>query len=339
MIGVPIAPRRVFGVRFSGCDDAGSRTWVCRAHPGAGGVRVERVARLAELPGGVAEREPALRVLLGKILEAPRSAWGFDFPFGLPRGVDARPGDGGGSSRLRDSPDSLTRPEAPQLAAWDDMLRSVGRLSEPRQLAGLFSGSDTAGDRGSSLPLRRTDVELGTESPLGASRAPATFHGLNGLVAPLHGHASVAVLPFEPLPMITDGMPGPMRARASSIYVLEVGPWGAPGGATSRDKGSSRAPDGSASSGREESSDSSDRPGGEGAQESAPAERREQLRRLIDTHQLRPMPRAVRAPVLEHAAAFEALLCAVAAWHGYRDYDHNSLCRDDHYGREGHAYV
>jgi len=56
--------------------------WVCRAHPGADGIRVESVERLADLPGGEADPAGAARSLVGKIRDAPRSAWGFDAPFG-----------------------------------------------------------------------------------------------------------------------------------------------------------------------------------------------------------------------------------------------------------------
>jgi len=103
MTGVPVSPRRVFGVDFSAAIDAGRHIWVCRAHPGSDGIRVESVDPLVELPGGARGRDEALQALAQKVLEAPRSAWGFDFPFALPMGV-------------------LTATEGEEVAGWDQQL-------------------------------------------------------------------------------------------------------------------------------------------------------------------------------------------------------------------------
>ena len=87
MSPVPVSPRRVFGVEFSGARDAGRHIWICRAHPGNNGIRVESIDPLSELPGGVIEREVALQALVQKVTESSRSAWGLDFSFGLPKAV------------------------------------------------------------------------------------------------------------------------------------------------------------------------------------------------------------------------------------------------------------
>ena len=84
---VPVSPRRVFGVDFSAAGDAGKHIWVCRAHPGADGIRIESVDPLTELPGAMVQRDDALRALVQKVIESPRSAWGFDFSFALPAAV------------------------------------------------------------------------------------------------------------------------------------------------------------------------------------------------------------------------------------------------------------
>jgi len=67
--------------------------WVCRAHPGSGGIRIESIERLIDLPGGVPEAKAAACSLVAKVREAPRSAWGFDAPFG---GALPGPGEEGG---------------------------------------------------------------------------------------------------------------------------------------------------------------------------------------------------------------------------------------------------
>lgn len=67
---------------MDGIGDSAPDIWVCRAHPGADGIRIESIERLVDLPGGVADAAGAALALVGKIREAPRSAWGFDAPFG-----------------------------------------------------------------------------------------------------------------------------------------------------------------------------------------------------------------------------------------------------------------
>jgi len=79
---VSIAPRRVFGVHVDGLGEGTHDIWVCRAHPGSDGIRIESIERLVDLPGGAADAAGAARTLVGKIREAPRSAWGFDAPYG-----------------------------------------------------------------------------------------------------------------------------------------------------------------------------------------------------------------------------------------------------------------
>jgi len=81
MIGVPVPPRRVFGVHVAGWATDAVDVWVCRAHPGGDGIRIEGIEPLVELPGGAEEPATAAAAFVTKIREAPRSAWGFDVPF------------------------------------------------------------------------------------------------------------------------------------------------------------------------------------------------------------------------------------------------------------------
>lgn len=170
-------------------EDAGARTWVCRGTPGADGLRVESVDPLAELPGGQIERAAAYRVLLAKVLEAPRSAWGFDFPFGIAR---------------RERPATA----APHLAApWRD-----GWLQDLRTLAG--------GDLSGSPPARRTELELHIDAAGWERRRIA----VGGLLQPLTSQVSVAILPFDALAVAPPGTPPAMLARMPSIHVFEADP-------------------------------------------------------------------------------------------------------------------
>ena len=115
MTGVPVSPRRVFGVDFSGANDAGRHIWICRAHPGSDGIRVASVDPLMDLPGGARGREEALRSLVQKVLEAPRSAWGFDFPFALPMEV-------------------LTALASEEAGGWDAQLRAVAACGDADEM-------------------------------------------------------------------------------------------------------------------------------------------------------------------------------------------------------------
>lgn len=196
MKGVPVPPRRVFGVDFSGAVDAGDHIWVCRAHPGEGGVRIESVDPLSGLPGGAAERDEALRALVSKVADAPRSAWGFDFPFALPAGL-----------------------LADRAAGWRGQLAAVAGLEGPEALRDACVAA-----AGSEL-RRPTDDETATPfSPYNLRMYKQTYYGMAELLAGLHGRPGVAVLPFDPLPEMMEGAPQQGGARPAHIYLLEVCP-------------------------------------------------------------------------------------------------------------------
>lgn len=194
MTGVPVSPRRVFGVVLAAGPAAGDATWVCRGHPGEAGIRLESVETLARLPGGASEPEAAYRALVGKILDAPRSAWGLDFAFGVPvADVDA---EARSSGRAR--------------AGWKEALRRAAARAQP-----VAPG---APDR------RQTDEDRGLSGPLSPERRERTLAGMGEVLARLHGQGAVAVLPLDPLPALPEGTPPAMVARAPSTYLLEVAP-------------------------------------------------------------------------------------------------------------------
>lgn len=197
MIGVPIAPRRVFGVALAVGEGAGDDTWVCRAHPGEGGIRLESIEPLAVLPGGASEPEAAYHALVGKVLDAPRSAWGFDFAFGLPvAGSEADEGPSAGRAR-------------------DGWRAGIARVLD-ESLERLVAAAGTE--------RRQTDVDRELPGPLAAERRAATHAGMRGVLSRLHGQPGVLVLPIDPLPAIPEGTPPAMIARTPSTYVLEVSP-------------------------------------------------------------------------------------------------------------------
>jgi hypothetical protein len=77
--------RGVMGVDFSGAKLAGETIWVarCSVLEDGAGLKLDRLDQLAELAGS-AEREVALRFLVGMIESLEGELVGMDFPFGLP---------------------------------------------------------------------------------------------------------------------------------------------------------------------------------------------------------------------------------------------------------------
>ncbi len=299
MSPVPVGPRRVFGVDFSAARDAGSHIWICRAHPGSDGIRVESVDPLSELPGGAVDREVALPALVQKVTESPRSAWGFDFSFGLPQ--------------------AILGALAPGVSRYGDQLGVVAGFAQADTLRAQCIGVSPDAEL-----RRRTDDEASTPfSPYNLRIYKQTFHGLTEVVRPLHARPEVAVLPFDALPQagVQPGERLPFNRAASGtvphIYLLEVCPASvlAKLGYPTR--------------------------GYKGGSEPATETRQGILSRLIDDGLVRPMSRAQRNRVIddEEGDALDAVLAAVGAWRGTRDYDHAALRADPMYGLEGFVYT
>jgi hypothetical protein len=290
----------VFGADFSAARDAGNRIWICRAHPGADGVRIESIDPLADLPGGVADRGAALGSLVQKVVESPRSAWGFDFCFGLPQPV---------ATAL--STDATKRGLT---AALEAVAACTGADEFRRRCIEAADGAELR---------RRTDDEASTPfSPYNLRIYKQTFHGMNGVLKPLRGRAEIAVLPFDRLPGAGDdsGQRLPFHHAASGrsphIYVMEV----CPSSVLARLEYPRRGYKGS---GRETED-----------------LRRELLARLVDDGLVRPVARSLRDRVVGDAGgdALDAVLAAVGAWRGYRDFDHAALRADPVYAAEGFVY-
>lgn len=295
---VPVSPRRVFGVDFSAALDAGKHIWVCRAHPGASGIRIESVDPLAELPGGAVQRDDALRALVQKVVESPRSAWGFDFSFALPAPVLEKL-----APASRDYADQLA-----MVAGFEDADRLRQRCS--------------AASRDREL-RRRADDEAATPfSPYDLRAYEQTYHGMVDVLRPLQGRPEVAVLPFDQLPYdATDGgdrLPFHRAAGggAPHIYLMEVCPASVLAALHLPVHGY------------------------EGDGGHAAARRRSILGHLAGDGLVRPTPRALRNRIVEEPGgkALNAVLAAVGAWHGYREYDHGELRADPEYGVEGFVY-
>lgn len=303
MAGIPVSPRRIFGVDFSAAEKAGRHIWVCRAHPGADGLRVESVDPLSALPGGARDRRAALRSLVQKVLAAARSAWGFDFPFGLPQAlVPALPLE--------------------STSGWARHLEAVASMGSPERLREACR--QVRGGKAGKEHRRRTDIESSTPfSPTNLRMYKQTFYGMTEVLRPLHGSPGVAVLPMDPLPSAGAGSGRPGlgfhdRAAASAphIYVLEACP-----ASLLRARGyfprlrhyKGRSADHSRC-------------------------RREILDRLVAESLVRPIKGVFRRRIVEdwRGDGLDSVLAAVAAWLGAREEDHEALRL--RYGNEGYVY-
>jgi hypothetical protein len=76
--------QRVYGVDFSGAQDAGRRIWVAHGAVESEGLRILSCRRGDELPGSAPDRDACLAALGDQIPRSGTSIWGLDFPFGIP---------------------------------------------------------------------------------------------------------------------------------------------------------------------------------------------------------------------------------------------------------------
>ncbi len=158
----------VYGVDFSGAEDAGDHIWVTRGRLDGGILRVHDVSPATELPGGGQARDQALAGLRRMITDAGRGAFGIDAPFGIPAKLVKADGwhafAAGFGDRFEDA-DAFR--EACQAAASDELRRV-------------------------------TDDEAGTPmSPYNLRIYKQTFHVIRDVLAPLAEDGTVHVLPMD----------------------------------------------------------------------------------------------------------------------------------------------
>ena len=77
--------RKVYGVDFSGSQDAGRRIWIASGTIEGDILRIDECRRADRLPGSGKNRSQCLAALLDFIATQKACAFGLDFPFGLPR--------------------------------------------------------------------------------------------------------------------------------------------------------------------------------------------------------------------------------------------------------------
>jgi len=161
--------RQVYGVDFSGATDAGKKIWITKGVIEGETLRIEACCQAAVLPGSAVERDPCLAALRDFIARKTDSAFGLDFPFGLPRNLV-------------------------KMDTWEDFVLFFP-ASYPTPDAFRDACRRAAG--GSELK-RVTDLESSTPfSPYNIRLYRQTYFGIRDLLAPLVRDGSACVLPMQ----------------------------------------------------------------------------------------------------------------------------------------------
>jgi hypothetical protein len=186
--------RHLYGIDFSGAQDAGRRIWVAQGALDAGVLRVITCRRAADLPGSGPRREQALAALRTLIAEAGEAAFGLDFPFGLPRSLVA---EGRWVDFLRAFPAAHADP--------DTFRRACQEAADGRDLK------------------RVSDVESRAPfSPYNLRLYRQTFYGLRDLLHPLVRAGRAVALPMQPprpgRPWLLEACPASLLKR-EDLYI------------------------------------------------------------------------------------------------------------------------
>jgi hypothetical protein len=167
---VAAGDRRIYGVDFSGAKDAGRRIWIARGVSQGDSLRIDACYRTDALPGSGRKRAECLVALRDFTAGQKASAFGFDFPFGLPR------------------------PLVEGKRGWEDFVLSFpDDYPNPDAFRGLCR--EAAGGR----ELKRiTDVESKTPfSPYNLRLYRQTYFGIRDVLYPLVQDQLACVLPMQ----------------------------------------------------------------------------------------------------------------------------------------------
>jgi hypothetical protein len=162
-------PRRVYGVDFSGAAHAGKKIWVTSGVIERDTLHIDACRRGADLPASGRDRDRCLAALRDIIQREEASAFGLDFPFGLPR-------------------------DLVEEGTWEDFV-----LSFPDRYDSPAAFRETCRtDAGVELK-RVTDRESRTPfSPYNIRLYRQTYFGIRDVLVPLVRDQLACVLPMQP---------------------------------------------------------------------------------------------------------------------------------------------
>ena len=161
---------QVYGVDFSGAAQAGKKIWLAQGVIEGETLSIEACYRGADLPGSSVGRDRCLAALRHFISGAGASAFGLDFPFGLP------------AQLLIES-------------RWEDFVLSFAdRYTGPK----FFREKCRTGAGGKELK-RVTDEKSRTPfSPYNIRLYRQTYFGIHDLLVPLVQEGLACILPMQP---------------------------------------------------------------------------------------------------------------------------------------------
>lgn len=183
-------PERLYGVDFSGAQDAGAKIWIAEAAPGPDGLTVTRLFPARELPGAGVALERCLPALRRFVASARGCAFGFDFPFAV---ADAATGGRPWVEFARGF--TSTYPDA---AAFRATCRAATGGKEIKRET----------DRVARVPFNAWNLRCYRQ----------TYVGLSGLIAPLVAAGEAVALPMQQpegeLPWLLEICPASTLKRA-----------------------------------------------------------------------------------------------------------------------------
>lgn len=161
---------RVYGVDFSGAAKAGKKIWIATGAIEGDTLHIEACFRAADLPRSGEDRDRCLTALRDLITGEEASAFGLDFPFGMPQALVTED-------------------------TWEDFILSFAdRYPEPEAFREACRTTAT----GSELK-RVTDRESRTPfSPYNIRLYRQTYFGIRDVLGPLVRDRLVCVLPMQP---------------------------------------------------------------------------------------------------------------------------------------------
>jgi hypothetical protein len=161
-------PERVYGVDFSGAQNAERNVWIAGGPLTDDGVDIETLGSARELLGDASGREATHDALVDWLRERESAAVGLDFSFGLPSTLlDAMEDSPGHWTAFLDAfpPDGCSDPDS-----FEDWGKERTREA-------------TDGER--AFLKRETDEQVGASSPYGFIGSTITFYGIRDVLAPL----------------------------------------------------------------------------------------------------------------------------------------------------------
>jgi len=167
--------RRIYGIDFSGAQDAGRNVWLASATRREGTLLVEGCFPGEALPGSAADREECLPALRSFLAGADEAIIGMDVPFGLP-------------AELVDE------------GTWPAFAQAF-----PNDAAGPTEWAEACRDRAETLDRDRVELKRATDDETGAPFSPynlrmrsSTYYAISSVLAPLVQADAASVLPMLP---------------------------------------------------------------------------------------------------------------------------------------------